>query len=131
MIVVLYDIVLPESPKDFSAAKNCLQMPRRCFRLVYMAIRVTPIYPPTACELMYGKPGSDLSPIASPNKSCSFQNQKKSQQEKLRSSGIRNPRPITKGYMAKGKLPIALNGGLESATLYLLLNTCGMVGNRK
>ena len=131
MIVVLYDIVSLESPEDFSAAKNCLQMLRRCFRLVYMAIKVTPIYPPTACELMYGKPGSDLSPRASANKSCSFQNQKKSQQEKLRSNGIRNPRPITKGYIAKGKLPIALNGGLESAMLYLLLNTCGMVGNRK
>ena len=33
--------------------------------------------------------------------------------------------------MAKGKRPMALNGGLGNVMLYLLLNTCGMVGNRK
>ena len=38
------------------------------------------------------------------------QNQKKNQQEKLRSKGIKNPRPITNGYKANGRFPIARNG---------------------
>ena len=76
-----------------------------------MAITQSAMYPPDACSLVYGNLGSACKPSADPSTRIIFQNQKKNQQEKDKSNGIKKPNPMANGYAEMGIPPMAFHGG--------------------